>query len=283
MRLKKRHIAGIIPVAGKQDTFGFEWPDCMMPLAPNYACIERSVLECAYAGCKTIWIICNDDVSPVIKHRVGEFVYDPVYHFRMDTFPNESRRVIPIFYIPVNSKDVGKRDCMAWSIIYGSLTAFKIGSAISKWVAPHRYYVSFPYGIYDPSVLRAHRDSVRKDAPFALSYDGKTVKDNEYLGFSFGKEEWLEFRRVIRQGTGRYSSEATEDTMYPRHSLPLQERYSARHFTLDKVLESVNIDNKVELPFYYTIETWEQYLEYMSSENILKTSKYFLTNGRKIE
>ena len=145
MRLLKRHVAGIVPVAGREDKFGFEWPDSMMPLAENYTCIERSVLECAYAGCKTIWVICNDDTSPVIKHRLGEYVYDPVWYSRKEKFPKESRRIIPIFYVPIHAKDVNKRDCLAWSIVYGALTAFKIGASLSQWVAPHKYYVSFPY------------------------------------------------------------------------------------------------------------------------------------------
>jgi len=282
VRLRRRHIAGVIPIAGREDKLDLPWPDCMQPIGDGLLSIERSVLECAYAGCKTIWIVCNDDISPLVKSRIGEYVYDPVYHYRKDTFPSESRRIIPIFYVPIHSKDLNKRDCLSWSILYGSITAFKIGKTLSGWVAPYRYYVSFPYGIYDPSLLRPHRDAVRKDEVFALSYKSLTARDNHYLGFTFGKDEWLEMRRIVRSGTGAFTSNNLKDGKYPREKLPLEERYSARHFTLDKVLEPVKIDNTVEIEDYHTIEDWASYVEYLSSDKILKYHASYLTRGKKL-
>ena len=282
MRLRRRHIAGVIPVAGKEDILGFPWPDCMQPVGDNLVAIERSVLECAYAGCKTIWIVCNDDISPVVKDRIGEYVYYPVYHYRKDKFPSESRRIIPIFYVPIHPKDANKRDCLSWSILYGAITAFKIGKTLSGWVAPYRYYVSFPYGIYDPSVVRTHRDAIKKEEVFALSHDNKTVRDNLYLGFTFGKEEWKEMRRVIRSGTGAFTSENLKDGLYPRDKLPIEERYSARYFTLDKVVEPVKIDKAVEIDTYHTIEDWPSYAQYMASDKILEYRASYLTRGKKL-
>jgi len=254
----------------------------MLPIADNLVAIERAVLECAFAGCKTIWIVCNDDISPVVKSRVGEYVYDPVYHYRKDPFPSESRRVIPIFYVPIHPKDLNKRDCLSWSILYGSITAFKVGKTLSGWVAPHRYYVSFPYGIYEPSALRPLRDAIRKEEVTALSFAGQTAKDNCYLGFTFGKDEWTQMRRIIRSGTGAFTSNDMKDGIYPREKLPLEERYSARHFTLDKVLEPVKIDNIVEIESYHSIEDWDAYVEYMSSNKILKYRASYLTRGKKL-
>ena len=34
--------------------------------------MQKSVHECALAGCNTIWIICNDDIQPLIKSVVGD-------------------------------------------------------------------------------------------------------------------------------------------------------------------------------------------------------------------
>ena len=282
MRLRKRHVAGIIPVAGREDRLGLPWPDCMQPIGDNYIAIERAVLECAFAGCKTIWIVCNDDISPIVKNRVGEYVYDPVYHYRKDPFPSESRRVIPIFYVPIHPKDINKRDCLSWSILHGAITAFKVGKTLSGWVAPYRYYVAFPQGIYDPALLRPHRDAIRKEDTLALSHNGQTAKDNCYLGFTFGKEEWLEMRRVIRSGTGAFTSNNMKDGLYPREKLPLEKRYSARHFMLDKVLEPVIIDNIVQLDDYHTIDSWESYVEYMASNKILEYRASYLTRGKKL-
>lgn len=282
MRLRRRHIAGVIPIAGHEDTIDVPWSDCMMPVAHNMLAIERAVLECAYAGCKTIWIVCNDDMAPLIKERTGEYVFDPVYHYRKERWSHEMRRVIPIFYVPIHAKDLNKRDCLAWSILYGSVTAFKIGKTLSGWVAPHRYYVSFPQGVYDPSLVREHRNLVKKQEVFAFSHNGKTFKDNRYLGFTFGKDEWLEMRRVIRSGTGAFTSDDLKDGQYPRTLLPLKERYSARHFTLDKVTEPVNIDNIQEIQDYHSIEDWESYVQYMASGKVLDCNVSYLTRGKKL-
>jgi hypothetical protein len=67
------HLAGIVPVVTKQMDFQLDWHDCLMPIAPNFYAIERAVLECAYAGCKTIWIVANDDTTPLVRHRIGDF------------------------------------------------------------------------------------------------------------------------------------------------------------------------------------------------------------------
>jgi hypothetical protein len=73
------HLAGIIPVV--QNTLNFEmpWHDCMMPIAPDYMALEHSVYECAMAGCHTIWIVAAEDVSPLARKRIGDFVQDPVF------------------------------------------------------------------------------------------------------------------------------------------------------------------------------------------------------------
>ena len=265
------HLAGIIPVAGQPLDFKMDWSDCLMPVAPNYTAIESAVYECAYAGCETIWIVCNDDTSPLIRHRVGEYVFDPVwFHRSMDKFPSESRKVIPIFYVPVHPKDRDRRDCLAWSVLHGSLTAFKIGHKISKWTAPDRYYVSFPYGIFDPRILRPHRKLISSHAPFYLRYNNKTIKDGEYLSFTFNGEDFVRFRRVIRkEGTGSWDPNSElRDGLYPTERLPIEKRWSARHFSLDKIFKDVILDKVgvVNLQWYYNIGSWKGYTEFLGSK-----------------
>ena len=58
--IRAYHLAGVVPVAGLHSDFGFPWPDCMQPIAKNYLAIERAIVECAYAGCETIWVVCNE-------------------------------------------------------------------------------------------------------------------------------------------------------------------------------------------------------------------------------
>ena len=160
--MKSFHLAGIVPVAGQKSDFNLPWHDAMMPIAPNYFAVERTIVECAYAGCETIWIVCNDDVEPLIRYKIGDYVKDPVWFNRSQygTRPKNETKEIPIFYVPVHAKDRGKRDCLSWSILYGALTAYHISQQISKWLKPKRYYVSFPMGVYPPEILREHRNKI---------------------------------------------------------------------------------------------------------------------------
>ena len=255
---KSFHLAGIIPVAGQPLDFEFPWHDCMMPIAPNYLAIERAVVECAYAGCETIWIVCNDDMQPLIRHRLGDFIYA------------DERKPITIYYVPVHPKDRDKRDCLSWSVLYGALTAYHVSKSISKWVMPDRYYTAFPYGVYNPSVLRGHRKIISSRQDFFLTHQGKTIRDGEYLGFTFDAEGFFRFRDTIRQeGTGH---RVPGQVGIPTESLPLQERWSARFFSLDKVFKSVRLEeaNKVDLTWYQRIDSWETFCEYAGSNNSKK-------------
>ena len=268
------HLAGIIPVAGQMLDFQLDWADCLMPLAPNYTAIERSVMECAYAGCETIWIVANDDMAPLLRHRVGEFVQDPSFFGKQPGRNSSlSQRRIPIFYVPLAVKDYGKRDCLAWSVIHGSLSAFRISSNLSKWVTPERYYVSFPFGVYSPEVVRPHRKAISSQKHFALSFEDKTVADGLYLGFTFGKDEFLEFRREIRKGTGLYSGENLKDGKYPTLKLPTEERYSARFFDLAKVFKHVILEETEQVPWYYAIDNWEGYCNFLGSPDRHKVER----------
>jgi hypothetical protein len=263
------HLAGIVPVAGQRLDFNFDWHDSLMPIAPDFLAVERAIYECAWAGCETIWVVCNEDTSPLIRHRIGEWVQDPIWVGRgLDPYPSQTRKQIPIFYVPLRAKDVGKRDCLGWSVLHGAVTAFEVSARLSKWVIPRRNYVAFPYGVYDPEVLRPHRKNISSDRPFMLSFGGATVQDGEHLGFTFGKDDFIVARRKIREGTGKYNSEILEDGLYPRKKLPKEERYSARHFSLDKIFQCVIIDkeNKVEVPWYYNIDSWDGYCSYLGSE-----------------
>ena len=158
-----RHIAGIVPVAGERSDFALEWHDCMMPIAPNYLAIERAVLECAYAGCSSIWIVCNDDISPILKYRIRDFISDPCYskfRFSKQAFylrNVKQQKLIPIFYVPVHAKYRGKVDSLGFSIIHGATYANNVASRISDASRPQMYYVAFPFGAYEPKFIKPLR------------------------------------------------------------------------------------------------------------------------------
>ena len=69
--MSKLNMPAIVPVAGMNTEFGMEWDASLIPVGPNYTAIEATVYECLHAGCTSIWIVANDDVAPLLRHRLG--------------------------------------------------------------------------------------------------------------------------------------------------------------------------------------------------------------------
>jgi len=157
------HIPGIIPIAGIPLDFEFPWHDSMQPIAQDFLAVERAVLECATAGCKTIWIICPANIQPLLKHRIGEYVLDPYFYgrsLRIKKYKVEGRKYVPIYYVPAHPKDKDKRDSLVWSILYGAKIARNISVRLSKWMVPAKYYIAFPYGVFPSQYLVKYRHKV---------------------------------------------------------------------------------------------------------------------------
>ena len=261
------HLAGIIPIAGQPLNYQMPYPDCLLPVAQDYTMIEAAVVEAAFAGCDTIWIVCNDDLAPIVRYRVGDYIQDPIHFYNNFNVMNKRRKRIPIFWVPLHPKDRDKRDCLSWSVLHGAVTSLKISDQISKWLIPDKYYVSFPYGIIDPRKLRKHRRTIRSQKNFYVTHDGKSVQDNNYTSFTFGKDEFVIYRRNVRAGTGMYTSEEFNKWGAPTKKLPLEERWSARFFELSDVFTGIDIEQEAsyETDSFYNLDTWESYRTYMAS------------------
>jgi len=253
------HLVGIIPITTKPMGFNLEWHDCLMPIAPNYYAIERAVLECAYAGCKTIWLVANDDVTPLVRHRLGDYVQDPVWLKRKARFPSSKRTPIPIFYVPNPPEHNNKEHSIVWSIIQGARTASEVGETVSKWVSPTKYFVSFPYSVYPPDFLRPHRSNLRNEENVVLSYDGRSMRTGDLLGFTFTPEQ---YRQVLED------FKKTENSLLVGQDLQSDREHYKTKFTLDNTFGRVilDVDNAIEVPWFYSIESWNQYCKYLSSE-----------------
>ena len=257
------HLAGIVPVAGNRVDLNFPFPNVMMPVADNYTLLDAAIVECAYAGCDTIWIICNDDTAPLLRHRIGDYIEDPSYYYYNTSANREHRKRIPIFWIPQHPKDRDKRDCLSWSVIYGSLVVFKTAAKISKWVIPDKYYVSFPYGLADPREVITMKSKISSQKNFYIVSEGRTVQDNIYTSFTFGKDEFIKYRRNVRKGTGKWKGDYGNMEL-----LPIEERWSARFFELKDVYIDLNLDdaNVLEVENYFNITNWKEYQNYMRSD-----------------
>jgi len=253
------HLAGIVPVANSNVDYGLPWDSSLQMIGESYLAVERSVVECAYAGCETIWLVCNDDVQPLIKKRLGDYIEDPLKlnkHFYVK-YPSEHRRQIPIFYTPIHPKDRERRDSYGFSVLHGALTAFIVSDKISKWLTPSRYFVSFPYGVHDPSVVAKYRREISSTKPFFLSYQNKTVREGMQLPFTMNAKEYNEYLwNMKNKCTGGNSS------------LDHKKRWSSKHFLLDEIYNCARIEESkvVDLDWHYNIEAWDSYADYIASE-----------------
>ncbi len=280
MSRPKIHLAGIVPVANLKTDFGLVTPDVLTPVDASFTAIQKSVFECAMAGCNTIWIVANDDLAPVVRKVVGEWVYDPVYFNRVGHYNSLQRKEIPIYYIPIHPKDRDRRDSYGWSVLYGAHSAWWCSIKISKWIIPEKYYVSFPMSIYDIHSVRQHRNIIKhKTNNFFLSHNGETVKNNKPLAFTFTGEDFKKCRRSVNKQTTREFLPPSPGEQYPSQKIPLSERWSARHFTLQKIFEKVDetTANIIETDWYYDISSWDEYRNYLGSPHSIKVPREDLT------
>ena len=128
---------------------------------------------------------------------------------------------------------------------------------VSKWLIPSRYFVSFPYGVHRHDAVAKHRKDISSNTAFFLSYKGKTVKDGEYLSFTMSAKEYNDYLWNIKENCSGGSAKVHH-----------KERWSSKHFSLDKIFNcgKIDISKVVEVGWYYRIDGWEGYHEYISSE-----------------
>ena len=280
-----RHIAGIVPVANIKTDHNLKTPEYLLPVAADYTAVQKSVYECALAGCNTIWIVANQDTAPVLKKVVGEWVYDPVYYNRSfdPGFVSHRRIDIPIYYTGIRDKDRDRRDSYGWSAIHGIHSAWWVAWKISRWVVPEKYFISFPMGVYDMNTLQANRLAIaHRDKNYFSTYKGKTVKDNLPLSFTMRKEDFIECRRNINKLTTREYLPPLPGETIPSRKRPFEDRWSARWFDFDTVFAKTKEKDslKFELDWYYDISTWKGYRSYLGSEHELEVPYKGLTKPR---
>ena len=275
------HTAGIIPVANLDTDIETMLPQVMLPVNNGFSAIQKSVFECAMAGCKTIWIVANNDLAPVVRKHIGDWVYDPVYYERTFTkFYSDHRREIPIYYVPIHPKDRDRRDSYGWSILYGVYSSWYTAYKISKWITPQNYYVSFPMSIYDVYAIREYRQNISNiKTNFFLKHDDKTVKDGKYLSFTMKGVDFKECRNHINKTTTREFLPPLPDQKYPSQKRPAEERWSARSFSLAQILQPLSTESAcyANIDWHFDISTWCGYTEYLASEKKIKTPRKELT------
>lgn len=264
------HLAGIIPVSSIPVSYGTPYHPCLLPLDDDYLMIHRSIMECAWAGCETIWIVMDPDITPIFRKVVGDYVYDPVNYYRpMDPDKLAKRNMIPIYFTTVDVKNRDKRDSYGWSIIEGAYMAYRVSKQLSKWIIPDMYYVSFPWSLYPPEIVREHRKAISSHSRFRITANGEGIKHGKMLGFTFSQEDFINCRAWVREnGTGKYVSggELNEQGI-PRELLPAEERWSAKYFQLHEVFSQLGGSAAtLDLNYYHDVTSFEGYKQWASSD-----------------
>ena len=255
---RKNHMVGIVPLSPHHKNLGMPWPDYLLYLDDDFCLLKNSVYECLFAGCDSIWVVCNDDTLPLVRNVLGDYARAPDHYFDPSgrNYPNSYEKNIPIFYTPLSQGD-RNRESLGWSVIAGALTSFKVCSRISKWTRPSKYYVSFPYSVYDIGVLSKNKDKIRSSDLCFLSCNNKTVKSGHQLGFSFSPRHWITFKRNVKQ-----------DCSGGNKNLPLEKRWSSANFSLDKIFNCDNIEevqDTIETTGYLNFDTWNSVREFYQS------------------
>ena len=253
------HLAGIIPIAGKPLSFNMPWQDCLTPVHENYHAVERAVHTAAMAGCNTIWIVMYRESTPLIKKKLGEWIYDPESTWK-NPWPKLQVRRIPIYYVCINAKDRNRRDSLAWSCLYGAKAVSRACIKISKWVLPKRFLVVSPYGIVSEEQVCDNRRLLRGKTDIYFQSPEGNFKDNQFTPFTFSQEVYEQCRRLFKD---RYSGNETR-------------------LSLKDIFEPVDLSSyrKIDTEWYYNINNWNSYSKFIGSEHnkLCSRPKYMVTH-----
>ena len=157
------------------------------------------------AGCKSIWIVCNDDIQPIIKSVVGAQSQDPVYkHRSFAKFAKDHQRSIPIFYVPMPLRDLHRRNNYAFSAVHGCLTANKIFGQISTYLAPEQFFISWPYAIVNSQSFRDYRQDIQKKS-ILFDCEGKNIFTNDYVPLTCNIDEVRQIKDYCYELQNPYS------------------------------------------------------------------------------
>lgn len=266
-------MVGIVPIQNGPTNDGFPWPNCLTPLYKNYTALHRSVLECAMAGCSSIWVVTEKRYIPLMKSVVGSFVEDPILAQLPVEFKENFSMKIPIWYVSLPVKDLGRRDCYGRTILAGAEYAIKVSKRLSDKLTPEKFYVSFPQSIYSPWILQKYRKKIKSvDHNFCIKNERGTFIDGAELGYTFFISDYERFKKDFKS-RDQGAWEGTHLSNLVRR--PIEQRNLAAKLSLDEVFRSATLDGAVvhECVKVYNISTWEGYVEYMSSSHFYKMPK----------
>ena len=229
---------------------------CLQKIEQDLLAIERSVLECATAGCSSIWVCCSDSMQPIVRSRLGAYVRDPLI-LRKSSFtnyPEDNRINIPIYFYSPHPKDRYRRPGPAWDMLNCCLAIYYFSFSFSKWLSPNKYYISSCYGLYDIEALSKHRKQFMQNENTILTHGEKSMFSGDYLAACL---------------TGDF----IKDTIIALKRRPVSKKSNVLH------LENLDLPTKyknLQIDEYFSCDSWENYVEY------IKNKKFRFKYNRKV-
>jgi len=232
---KLNHLAGIIPLMNSFSIFNAPWFDFLMPIADDLNLIEKSILECCYAGCKTIWIVSDSDISVLLIKRLGKWI-------------KFNGKWIPIYYINNYSINFNSRKTISFMIIWGVLNAYWVCNQISRWIIPYKFFISFPTNIYPIiKIKQLKKDIHDPNKRLFFSSNENSIKNGKYANFCAFINDFLEFYK----------------NWYNKKDEILS---ITEIFNFDKIDSSYE-DIYMEVKKMFFIDSWDSYVETLRNIN----------------
>lgn len=219
-----------------------------------------------------------------MKSVVGSYVEDPVLAQLPVEFKENFSMKIPIWYVSLPVRDLGRRDCYGRSVLAGAEYALSTAGRLSERLKPEKFYVAFTESVYSPWILQKLRKKAKSvDQNIFLTVENKSIKDGVPVGFSMFQDDLKKYKLDFRS---RDQGAWTGTTVKDLKRRPVEERNTAAKLTLDEVFRSATLEGAVvqDLTNAYDISTWEGYAKYMSSNKFYrmpKKVKYFRFNKMK--
>jgi hypothetical protein len=244
----KSKPVGIVITSGFDKEQDMPWHPALSQIDTNITAIEKSIFECALAGCSSIWVCCDETLQPLVKNRVGDYTRDPVQVSKASftNYPSENHVDIPIYFYLVNPKDRKKRSGACWDVFSTALTIFFISKKVSRWTIPHKYYVSFCNGLYDNSALQKYRDLLRKDTDVCFACEGNTFMDGLRTGFTISGDAIRDIIVNLKQNRKYHNS-------------------SELAFADLEGLIDIKKYKNIEIDQYFTCNNWNSRVEYIKN------------------
>jgi len=223
-------------------------------------------------------------VAPLIRHRIGSWTTDAysMVRAKFTMYPSDHHQEVPIYYAPIHPRHRKRVDNYAWSSLWGCNVAYWVMKRFSRWAKPTQYYISFPLGVIDAHEIREYRSTMRTNAPFYFSHNGKTVKDGLPISFTIDPEEWRRAKHIITRNASMWVS--TNSQGPPTEKLPIEERYISRKYGLKEVFGGSERGIEQELKCFYDLTTWGGYVTLLSSElggRMKRPTTKIMYRGRK--